>query len=256
METKITNEQILTCAINIGEQLLVSGAEISRVEDTIQRICKAYGIRQSHIFSIASCIIVTLETRDGEWITQTRRILGYGTNLWRLDRLNNLSRTICATCPTYEKINEEYEKILKGPEYSLVAQCATCAMIAAAFTVFFGGNLRDGFAALFVGIVLKMTSYALSELKIKAIFSNIICSLISGIACILVCYIGLGEHVEMIMIGNIMLLIPGVLMTNSFRDFISGDMITGLLHFSEAMITAICVAAGFILSKILLGGIL
>ncbi len=60
----------------------------------------------------------------------------------------------------------------------------------------------------------------------------------------------------MIMIGNIMLLIPGVLMTNSFRDFISGDMISGLLHFSEAMITAICVAAGFILSKILLGGML
>jgi len=90
----------------------------------------------------------------------------------------------------------------------------------------------------------------------KAIFSNILCSLISGIACILVCNIGLGQHVEMIMIGNIMLLIPGVLMTNSFRDFISGDMISGLLHFSEAMITAVCVAVGFIMSKMLLGGML
>ena len=29
----MTNEQILTCAINIGEQLLINGAEISRVED-------------------------------------------------------------------------------------------------------------------------------------------------------------------------------------------------------------------------------
>ena len=69
-------------------------------------------------------------------------------------------------------------------------------------------------------------------------------------------YVGLDEYIEMIMIGNIMLLIPGVLMTNSFRDFISGDMISGLLHFSEAIITAICIAAGFIFSKILLGGIL
>lgn len=70
--------------------------------------------------------------------------------------------------------------------------------------------------------------------------------MISGMVCILTHYIGLGHHVEMIMIGNIMLLIPGVLMTNSFRDFISGDMISGLLHFSEAIITAICIAAGFI----------
>ncbi len=255
METGMTNEEILTSAINIGEQLLISGAEISRVEDTIKRICNAYGVKESHIFSIASCIIVTLETPDGQWITQTRRILSYGTDMYRLDRLNNLSRKICATLPSYEEVNAEYEEIIKSPVYTPVQQCAVCAMIAAAFTVFFGGTLLDGFAALFVGVILKLTLYGLQAMKMKAIFSNIICSLISGLACIFVCFIGLGQHVEMIMIGNIMLLIPGVLLTNSFRDFISGDMITGLLHFSEAMITAICVAVGFILAKIFLGGI-
>ena len=104
--------------------------------------------------------------------------------------------------------------------------------------------------------LIRITLYAFTAIKMKAIFSNILCSMISGMVCILTHYIGLGHHVEMIMIGNIMLLIPGVLMTNSFRDFISGDMISGLLHFSEAIITAICIAAGFIFSKILLGGIL
>ena len=236
--------------------LLVSGAEISRVEDTIRRICNAYGIRQSHIFSIASCIIVTLETKERKWITQTRRILSYGTDMWKLDRLNDLSRRICAMQPSFAVIDQEYEKILKGPTYSPAVQCGIYAMTAGAFAIFFGGNLWDGFASLFVGALIRVTLYALSAIKLKAIFSNILCSLISGMACILVCYLGIGQHVEMIMIGNIMLLIPGVLMTNSFRDFISGDMISGLLHFSEAMITAVCVAAGFILSKILLGGML
>ena len=236
----MTSEEVLTCAINIGEQLLVSGAEISRVEDTIRRICNAYGIRQSHIFSIASCIIVTLETKERKWITQTRRILSYGTDMWKLDRLNDLSRRICATQPSFAVIDQQYEKILKGPTYSPAVQCGIYAMTAGAF----------------VGALIRVTLYALSAIKLKAIFSNILCSLISGMACILVCYLGIGQHVEMIMIGNIMLLIPGVLMTNSFRDFISGDMISGLLHFSEAMITAVCVAAGFILSKILLGGML
>ena len=69
-ECAMTGEEVLTCAINIGEQLLMSGAEISRVEDTIRRICDAYGILQSHIFSIASCIIVTLETQDREWSSE------------------------------------------------------------------------------------------------------------------------------------------------------------------------------------------
>ena len=253
---QLTGEEVLTCAINIGEQLLMSGAEISRVEDTIRRICAAYGIRQSHIFSIASCIIVTLETKDHKWITQTRRILSYGTDMWKLDRLNNLSRLICSTKPPLERINREYALILNGPVYPPVVQCLIYAMTAGAFAIFFGGNLLDGFSAMFVGALIRITLYAFTEIKMKAIFSNILCSMISGMVCILTHYIGLGHHVEMIMIGNIMLLIPGVLMTNSFRDFISGDMISGLLHFSEAIITAICIAAGFIFSKILLGGIL
>ena len=226
------------------------------VKDTIRRICAAYDIRQSHIFSIASCIIVTLETKDHKWITQTRRILSYGTDMWKLDRLNNLSRLICSTKPPLERINREYALILNGPVYPPVVQCLIYAMTAGAFAIFFGGNLLDGFSAMFVGALIRITLYAFTAIKMKAIFSNILCSMISGMVCILTHYIGLGHHVEMIMIGNIMLLIPGVLMTNSFRDFISGDMISGLLHFSEAIITAICIAAGFIFSKILLGGIL
>ena len=140
---EMTSEEVLTCAINIGEQLLVSGAEISRVEDTIRRICNAYGIRQSHIFSIASCIIVTLETKERKWITQTRRILSYGTDMWKLDRLNDLSRRICATQPSFAVIDQEYEKILKGPTYSPAVQCGIYAMTAGAFAIFFGGNLWD-----------------------------------------------------------------------------------------------------------------
>lgn len=122
-------------------------------------------------------------------------------------------------------------------------------MVAAAFTVFFGGTLRDGFAAAFVGVLLKLTLYGLQSMKMKQIFSNIICSILSGLLCIFVCFAGLGRHLDTIMIGNIMLLIPGVLLTNSFRDFISGDMISGLLHFSEAIITAVCVAGGFYYSN-------
>ncbi len=152
---QLTGEEVLTCAINIGEQLLMSGAEISRVEDTIRRICAAYGIRQSHIFSIASCIIVTLETKDHKWITQTRRILSYGTDMWKLDRLNNLSRLICSTKPPLERINREYALILNGPVYPPVVQCLIYAMTAGAFAIFFGGNLLDGFSAMFVGALIR-----------------------------------------------------------------------------------------------------
>ena len=157
---------------------------------------------------------------------------------------------------TIRKDQPEYALILNGPVYPPVVQCLIYAMTAGAFAIFFGGNLLDGFSAMFVGALIRITLYAFTAIKMKPIFSNILCSMISGMVCILTHYIGLGHHVEMIMIGNIMLLIPGVLMTNSFRDFHQWryDQRTFTLFRSDHH--CICIAAGFIFSKILLGGIL
>ena len=101
-------------------------------------------------------------------------------------------------------------------------------MTAGAFAIFFGGDLLDGFSAMFVGALIRITLYAFTAIKMKAIFSNILCSMISGMVCILTHYIGFGHHVEMIMIGNIMLLIPGdvykrqaILITQSMTFHIS-----------------------------------
>ena len=91
--------------------------------------------------------------------------------MWKLDRLNDLSRRICATQPSFAVIDQEYEKILKGPTYSPAVQCGIYAMTAGAFAIFFGGNLWDGFASLFVGALIRVTLYALSAIKLKAIFS-------------------------------------------------------------------------------------
>lgn len=49
------------------------------------------------------------------------------------------------------------------------------------------------------------------------------------------------------MIGNIMLVIPGRQLTNSLRDMINGDTISGLLNMSEALMRAVFVAMGFAL---------
>ena len=53
-------EQYLFCAMSIGEQLLINGAEVSRVEDTIRRICMAYGAARVDVFSITSSIVTTM----------------------------------------------------------------------------------------------------------------------------------------------------------------------------------------------------
>ena len=80
-------EQYLYYAMTIGEQLLCCGAEVGRVEDTIRRICLAYGATRADVFSITSSIVTTIYGEDFGICTQTRRVPGMSNDLGRLDDL-------------------------------------------------------------------------------------------------------------------------------------------------------------------------
>ena len=99
-------KKVLKYAMEIGEWMLKSGAGVSRVEDTISRICKAYGAKEANVFSITSSIVTTIEDEEGEIITQTKRIRYYKTDFKKLDELNQLSRYMCKYLP-----EEEYAKL-------------------------------------------------------------------------------------------------------------------------------------------------
>ena len=89
--------KLLQSILDVGEEMIVCGAEVSRVEDTIIRMGKAYGAKHMNVFVITSCIIVTMEMADGEEMTQTRRINNsLGTDFIKLERFNELSRRCCA----------------------------------------------------------------------------------------------------------------------------------------------------------------
>ena len=87
-------KKLLDLVINICKEMLICGAEISRVEDTATRIFNSYNISEVNVFTITSCIIITIKNNQSIY-TQTKRIINYNTNLDRLDKLNNLSRYIC-----------------------------------------------------------------------------------------------------------------------------------------------------------------
>lgn len=93
MEKKTASEtpiQVMECALDMGETMLRCGAEILRVEDTITRICTAYGGGIVDVFTILSLIILSWKTDTGENHTLTRRINPHPTDLNKLEDLNAL----------------------------------------------------------------------------------------------------------------------------------------------------------------------
>ena len=71
------------------------------------------------------------------------------------------------------------------------------------------------------------------------------CSFVIGIGISVVTKCVPFLHLDYIMIGDIMLLIPGLAMTNSVRDILVGDTISGFLRLAESLLWAGALACGF-----------
>ncbi|MBQ8208261.1 MAG: threonine/serine exporter family protein [Clostridia bacterium] len=245
--------EYFNCAMDIGEQMLICGAEVHRVEDSMERMCSALGALRTDVFIITSSMVVTVHTADGV-LTQTRRITGIGTDIEQLHRLNALSRKICAVKMTAQEITADFNEIKNSKKYPFWIEVVSYIVIAGSFTLFFGGGMIEALVSMIIGGVLRFLVHFSDKAELNKIFSKFICSLVVSFAAFAATKIGLISDIDNIIIGNIMLLIPGVGLTNALRDLLTGDSIAGLLRIIEAVLTALAIAAGYFLFICLIGG--
>ena len=245
--------KLFNLAIDIGEQMLISGAEVHRVEESISRMCSALGAKRVDVFIITSSMVVTIHTNGGETYTQTRRVLSTSINFEKLHRLNQLSREICEKNLTATDIEERLNDVKNCKKYSVWFEILSYSVIAGAFTLFFGGNLAQMGTSLVIGAVVRCGICFSEKLISNKIFDKFLSSVILTLLAFLAVKIGLINNVDKVIIGNIMSLIPGIGLTNALRDLFTGDSIAGLLRSIEAVLIALAIAAGYFLVTVLGG---
>lgn len=249
-------DRILQGIMDIGEEMVVCGAEVNRVEDSIYRMCKSYGAHRINVFIITSNLQVTLEAPDGRIITHIRCMVRYDVNFDRLDYLNDLSRYICAKTPDEETLRRKFEQVLNRKKQPAALKFLGAVMVASGFTVFFGGHLIDAIDAGLMGVLIVLMEKIMASREHNQLVYNFVVSFIGGMAAIFMVRMGIGDNADRIMMGGIMLLIPGIAMTNAVRDMLIGDIASGLLRLVDALLIAAAIACGFSLAIVILGGAL
>ena len=130
-------------AMEMGKRVLTCGGEVHRAEETIRRICTAYGAQTVNVDAILSMIILTVDFGDGE-VTSFRRVSDVGANnLGRLAKLNALSRHICATKPRMDEFLALLDEAEKKSNISPAMLLIGAALISFGFAWYFGGSLLD-----------------------------------------------------------------------------------------------------------------
>lgn len=228
-------------AIKLGIEIIENGGDISRAEDTIKRICKAYGAEKVHVFIIPCLIAVTI-IYDKKEQTILRRIYKSQLNLGKLEEINNISRSICNDKNADKNIDYNYSPLLSS----------ICVFIGvASFCIFFGGTDIDALFSGIAGLVIYNLPYNI--VSYNKFSRTIIESTISGIISFIPSLLGLTTHPDKIMIGTIMLLIPGLNVGISIRDMMNGNIIAGILELAEAIIITFAINLGFGIAIILFG---
>lgn len=243
-------------ALDIGAQILYSEGEISRVEDTVSRISRAYGAERVDVFAITSLIVISVSDRSGSSITLSRRIYGSRKNMRRVEEMNALSRRLCTDPVPPAEAKRLYDEAMKRSAPRNLARAIGALIVCASFTVFFGGSLGDCLASLLVGACVFGMEMLSDRLSINKILYNLNASFVAGVCAILTVWVGIGNSVDQIMFGVIMLLIPGASLTGAIENLMVGDTLSGLMGAAEAIIKSLALAAGVALALTALGGLL
>lgn len=244
----MTNKELLKITSRIGSMLIEYGAEIYRVEDSLNRIAFAYGFgteeRHMEIFAIPTLLIITLNDGDDLPLSQTKRIVNRSTNLDRVDKLNNLSRYICTVKPEPEIIERHIDEISKRSVYGVPIQFVSFGVVGAVFALFFGGEFPDAVAAGILSMMIFFIAKFVNKIKPSVFFQSVICSMVIASCAVVISRIGLTDGFDKVIIGSSMNLVPGITLTNCMRDFIAGDFLAGLYTLIEAILVAVGMAVG------------
>lgn len=237
-------EKLVQGILNIGEAMLQCGAEIFRVEDSLYRMYKSYGFMTYDVYVIPSNIQVTVETPEGEIITQIRHIESSEPNFDQLDYLNNLCRYVCQHTPDEKEMREKYLEVINREPQKRITRYAAGIMGGTGFAVFFGCNVRDAIVALIVSVMIVAVGDWLAKRESNLMVYNAILSFISEVIIIVALKMGVADHPDRIMIGIVMLLISGLGTTNGIRDLLQRDFISGFINIMNSFLGAAGIAFG------------
>lgn len=238
-------ELALDCFLLAGKIMMESGAETYRIEDTMIRMAVSQKMMDSHCFVTPTGIMFS---PSNEMATRFVRINSRRTDLERVALVNAVSRKLVSGELTLQQAYEEMQ-IIDQTDYMfpIQIQVLAAAVASACFLILLGGGWEDlPFAFVIGGTGFYIVETILEQTRVK-FFAEFTGALAIGVLASLVIYAGLGRDLDTIIIGSVMPLVPGLLITNAVRDLMAGHFVSGLSKGAEAFLTAFAIGAGIAL---------
>ena len=242
-----------------GKIIMENGGETYRAEETITRMGAGFGLEEVESFAVPSGLFISCRGADGNPVTSVKRVRRLDRNLTRVDEVNQVSRRVFSGEDNCEQALARLRKIEADPgafpgKWALPA----AFLCACGFTVLFSGSLLSAAAAGIVAAFVQGVEMIMSRFRSRGLAASVLGGLLTALLPHLLVMIIPALQTELVIAGAVMPLVPGLAMTNAVQDTMRGDMVSGLSHGAQSILTAFLIAGGALLAlalmRILTGG--
>ena len=242
-ESETQNE--MDAVLQAGRLLMESGAEIYRIEDTMGHMAKSLGIRDFSTYVVNRGVMISGLNRSGLKESRVLATSAPSIHLGKLEEVNRLSRELAEqpnqpVSSIFQKLRTIEHKTFYRPLEDIIA----CVIGAGSFSLALGSSWIDGTAAaisgLFVGIGMQLFSRFIHTSFLQIILSSAIAALSANILYTL----GIGQHRSVIILGTLMILIPGAYFVNAIREFTQNNYYSGLALMLSGVSTCLSISVG------------
>lgn len=244
-------------ASNAGAIMLENGAEIYRVEDTIERIIRSKGnIRDVDVYSTFNVIILSFSYK-GEIHTNIRRVKRRSNNLYYIDKVNTFSRAFVNGEISLKEAILALREIKNDKGIPLKFKILGAGLAAGAFSILLGGGFEEMIVSFIVGMLAYYAAQLLESNDIGYFIVNFAYGSLVSVLTVLASGLIFGLSKDTVIISSMMAFLPGIMLTNAMRDMMSGDSTSGLTGAIIGILTstALAMGVGFPISLLRLVGL-
>ena len=242
-----------------GKIIMENGGETYRAEETISRMGKGFGLEEVESFAVPSGLFISYLGPDGNPVTSVKRVRRLHRNLTRVNEVNQVSRMVSAGEMSCDKALEKLREIesMQGT-FSGLWGLPAAFLCAGGFTALFGGSWGSMAAAGIVALLVQGMEMLMDRFRNQRLAGSILGGMLTALLPNLMALMIPSLQTELVIAGAVMPLVPGLAMTNAVQDAMRGDMVSGLSHGAQAVLTAFLIAGGALMAlglmRMILGG--
>lgn len=253
-------EDLLLFAADAARLMLENGGETYRAEDAAMGIISSQGGVEVDCFATSTGLMLSFSGEDGRVHSIIRRIKRRGMNLEKASLIDTMAKNLQTDTIDIMEATRQLDVVERMRERPAMVKMGASAIGAGFFTLLFGGALADAAASAIIGAAVSFLILRFQHMRLPEFLTSLAGGALAALASFAIRLVIVSVHPDTIIIGVIMLLVPGVAITNAIRDIIAGDLLAGLARGADAVLTAAAISAGaggaYALLKLLrLGGL-